>query len=211
MAKRKSRGRHSDSKPLRRVIVIATEGKDTERRYFDALNKKMPETNIKRVPRPSNRTQPIQVLDDLICFKKNRGTKYAQGTPYWLIVDWDGRESSEIEAVAGKAKENGCRLADSNPCFEVWLFQHYSSLRKIKGLAGDAVEGGCSRIIRELKKKKYDPNYDKSKYDVLKYLGCLDAAVINASGDDFESDDERMTLAHSRVYKLVESIINSST
>ena len=151
----------------------------------------------------------MQVLDDLIDFKKNRGANYASETAYWLIVDWDGRELSEMNRIADRATENGCHMADSNPCFEIWLFQHFSSVQKFKGFAGDAASKGCSRVITELK-KQFDEHYDKSKYNVLRYLRKVDSAIRNSTADDQSGDEFRTEYAGSRVYRLVESIIDSS-
>ena len=147
----------------------------------------------------------MQVLDDLIAFKNAHSEKYLSDTSYWLIIDRERRPSSEMTKLANKAKENGCILADSNPCFEVWLFQHYRTITSVKGLAGQILHGGCSKMINHLRKQPYDPSYDKSKYRVANYLARLEPATANAKTDDTDCGESFLAGAGSRVYQVVES------
>ena len=210
MAKRKRRKRRPRTRPLRSVIVIAHEGRETENQYFDALNKRYRDANIKPVPRRPTRTEPSQVLADLVKFKDSEGVKYAEGTPYWLVIDVDGRPKSEIDEIANRANSQGCQLADSNPCFEIWLLQHFSRVSQIKRLSGDAIASGCSKVIDKLQSKGFDPSYRKTRYDTSKYMERLEDAISNAAQDDRIDDEHKGRIAGSRVYKLAQSIIDSS-
>ena len=209
MAKRKRRDRRPQKRPLRSVIVIASEGKETEKLYFDALNRRFLDANIKQIVRKPTRTEPSQVLQKLLNFKDTQGQTYAPETPYWLVIDTDGRDFSELTDVAREAEKEDCLLAESNPCFEAWLIQHFTSVRAIKGLSGDLVAGGCAKAVEQLRKPSFDPKYNKSRYNVDMYLDRLNDAVSNALADDSQDKDLTLTSAGSRVYKLVESIINS--
>ena len=210
MSRHRHRRRISEGRLLRRIIVLASEGRVTERRYFDELNKKLTNTNLKTVHRRSNRSHPEQVLEDLISFKEQYGENYPEGTTYWLVVDRDRRTFSEMNLIAEKAKKNSCCLVDSSPCFEVWLFQHFASIRDTKGFEGNAAHGGCKYVI-EVLRSKYDSHYDKSKYNVEKYLKLIEAAVSNAMADDSSRDEYSDFDVGSRVYRLAQAIIDSST
>ena len=211
MAKRRARDRRPQRTPLRSVIIIASEGKETEKRYFDALNKRYRDSNIKMIPRRATRTEPSQVLDDLLNFKDAHSENYPEETPYWLVIDVDGRHKSKIDEIDNEANSHGCHLAESNPCFEIWLLQHFSRVSQIKGLSGDATAGGCSAVIQHLRSERFDPSYDKAKYNTSKYIDRLEVAISNAEQDDRVDEEFGSRVVGSRVYKLAQSIIDSSS
>ncbi len=210
-SRKSRRTRRHNIRPIGKRIVIAVEGRETERKYFDRLRQEPYNYPITLAPRDWDRTEPDEILSDLLKYSSQQENAKKKLDQYWIVIDHDDREDHELEQVIRKANSERVFVADSNPCFEVWLFQHYSSLWKIKGLAGDAAERGCSRIIRELKKNKYDPNYDKSRYVVVKYLNMLEDAIRNSQQDDLIEEELRAQFAGSRVYKLAQSIIDSAT
>lgn len=109
--------------------------------------------------------------------------------------------------VAQEAKQKNYHLADSNPCFELWLLLHYKRLNELKGLEGAATDG-CKSVEKEL--KKFDSTYAKSKYDTSKYIKNIDKAIKNAKRTDTQSQDRWLNQIGTRVYRLAKSIVDSS-
>ncbi len=114
-----------------------------------------------------------------------------------------------MKAVAKQAEDNDCLLAESNPCFEVWLILHYGKIQDYKGLAGDVEIGGCNSAIRFLK-QRLDTKYHKTRYDAETYVTEIERAIANARAGDSNPNSPLLDQVGSRVYKLAQSIIDSS-
>lgn len=106
------------------------------------------------------------------------------------------------------AKNNQVSVADSNPCFEAWLIQHFSPLTDIVALSHVNPVKSCAYVIENhLKRQDFDPSYKKGSLDSDLYMPNVDSAILNAEYDEEtarNSDDFNYT--GSRVYKLVKRI-----
>lgn len=192
------------------VFYVAMEGSVTERKYFDALIKKYNLRNVRLLKKPKTHSSPIHVirrLEQEITKRKNdHGVEIEER--YWAIFDTDRRPIETLQQVAIRAAKKRIRLAVSNPCFELWLLLHFGSLASLRGLEGSAATGGCESVINYLR-KRFDKDYDKSNFDPAKYMNQIDAAISNATASGSEDNDWTRTVG-SRVYRLVQSIIDSS-
>ena len=66
------------------------------------------------------------------------------------------------------------------------------------------------KVIEALR-KHIEPNYHKTKYNVSAYVERREVAIENAKNSDKCRNETWLNQIGSRVYKLVESIINSAT
>lgn len=130
----RNRTRKSNTKAVRRIVVLAVEGRETEKKFFDALNYSLTGCNVTYAPRKRGKTEPMQVLDDLIARRSKQIRHNERADAYWTVIDHDCTDNDELRKVFAKAKKNGCCVADSNPCFELWLLLHHKSLGKYKRL-----------------------------------------------------------------------------
>ena len=111
-----------------RLIVIASEGKDTERIYFKALAKEY--TNLRvhvrileRSENEQNNSSPEHVLKQLNDYKSKYDLK--ADDELWLVVDKDRWTETMLSHVATEcSQEVAMHMALSNPCFELWLLLH---------------------------------------------------------------------------------------
>ena len=204
---RKRRGRSSRTREINKRIVIATEGK-TERLYFDAMTADDRYSNVKfaKLTTPD----PDAVIRSLDHEKRKIEQKFElnEDDEFWVVID---KDRNDLQAVSKKVRRKGYCLAESNPCFEVWLLLHYKPLEQFSGLEASGDNSACSRSEREL--EKLDNNYDsnnKGKWKASKYLSMRNCAIENARNADKHQRTSWLNHIGSRVYRLVESIIESS-
>ncbi len=115
--------RHDHHRPLRRRILVLTQGKVTEPAYFDRIRQihRHVVIVVKDCPR-----SPPQMLDLAIAETskagKNREDRFNAA---WVVFDAEERpDEMMLRNLRQKAGQHGIRLAWSNPCFEVWLLLH---------------------------------------------------------------------------------------
>ena len=199
------------AKSARTVFYVAMEGSVTERKYFDAVIKEYNLRNVHLLKRPKTRSSPHDVLKRLEkeISKRKDDHGIALDERYWAVFDIDSRPIEMFRSVAARAARKKIILAASNPCFELWLLLHFGSLSQLSGLEGSAASGGCDRVIDYLR-RRFDKDYDKSSFNPSKYVEKINAAICNGKASDSSDDDAWMNSVVSRVYQLVESIVNSA-
>ena len=190
-------------KPKKRIF-IATEGV-TEYIYLNKLKTEVGAGTV-HVLKSTTRTDPESVLKRLAKYKPKDGDIRADDD-LWLVIDKDDYDLDQIFSAADRRK---FQFADSNPCFELWLIMHCKILQQFPGLEGSAAVGGCEKVIEALR-KHIEPNYHKTKYNVSAYVERREVAIENAKNSDKCRNETWLNQIGSRVYKLVESIINSAT
>ena len=111
------------------MLVIATEGAETEQRYFRGLKERWhsPRIHVELVARAdAGRSSPEQVFESLMQFA--REWKLRDGDQLWLVIDRDRWRPTTLASVARKCEQRQFRLAVSNPCFELWLLIHFEDI-----------------------------------------------------------------------------------
>lgn len=115
------------------IFIVATEGADTERKYFEAFNP-APATSapfaslpifVRVLPPLEHRSAPPHVLKQLRDFVAE--VRLDPRDEVWLVMDVDQWEAHTLAKVCGAARRHRFHVAISNPCFEVWLCQHFLS------------------------------------------------------------------------------------
>lgn len=209
-----SRKKYRDAK----LIVIATEGEVTEPTYFEDLafdaRFRHPRVVIQVLPAISGLSSPKHVIDRLD--KIRRESRLYDGDELWLVIDKDKWEDSMLSEVAQQVLQKGYCLADSNPCFEIWLLLHKRSLddytpqeqEELKENRRPRPRSSRTRLEKEL--IDICGSYDKRNLNTSHYLPFVDSAIENADNADTECDTRWLNNLGSRVYKLVQSIIDSS-
>ncbi len=209
-----SRRKYRDAK----LIVIATEGESTEPTYFEDLafddRFRHPRVDIRVIPAISGLSSPKHVIDRLDEIRRESGLY--QGDELWLVIDKDRWKDRMLSEVAQKVRQKGYHLADSNPCFEIWLLLHKKSLddytpqeqKELKENRRSQPRSSRTRLEKEL--MDICGSYDKRNLNTSHYLPHLDSAIENADNADTECDTRWLNSLGSRVYKLAQSIVDSS-
>ena len=202
--------RKSGVRPRKPTIVIATEGEKTEPDYFAYLDRIYHDINIIVFPANNGRSQPRQVLNYLLCQKQDLAKIELSSYQYWIVIDHDHRPRSELEKVMQDAEANQISVADSNPCFEAWLLQHFSSLTDILQLSHVNQVKSCDYVI-DTHLKQFDPEYKKGSLDSTTYMPKVISAIQNAEFDEVTASElDDFTYTGSRVQKLVKEFLSGN-
>ncbi len=200
-----------------RLIVIASEGKDTERIYFKALAKEYTNPRVhvhilERCEDEQNDSNPQNVLMQLNDCKE----KYAleSDDELWLVIDKDQWKDKMLSRVAAEcSQEVSMHMALSNPCFELWLLLH------LEDAASLAPEEQQLWMENRRKSKSADPylkvrlrkkmgSYHESAYDAPSLLAHVEVAIERARALDKNPADRWPQTLGTRVYLLAESVMN---
>ena len=200
-----------------RLIVIASEGKDTERIYFKALAKEYTNPRVhvhilERSEAEQNNSSPDHVLKQLNDYKSQY--ELEADDELWLVVDKDRWTEAMLSRVATEcSQEVAMHMALSNPCFELRLLLH------IEDSALLTPEEQKQWIENRRKSKNGDPylkvrlrqkmgSYHESSYDALALIAHVEDAIERARALDKNPNDRWPQTLGTRVYLLAESVMN---
>lgn len=135
-------------KQVARLIVIATEGSNTEPDYFNgmfSLNKN-PRVILEVLGTEKGFSAPKHVLQRLQDVISDEDLKFDLDDELWLVIDVDDWPWKEINKVVRSAKKSGINVAISNPCFEVWLILHIQNFPA----SGCETSQKCKQFLRSI-------------------------------------------------------------
>ena len=200
-----------------RLIVIASEGKDTERIYFKALAKEYsnPRVHVHILERnvdEQNNSSPEHVLKQLNDYKSQY--ELEADDELWLVVDKDRWTEAMLSRVATEcSQEVAMHMALSNPCFELWLLLH------IEDVALLTPEEQKQWMENRKKSKNTDPylkarlrkkmgSYHESSYDAQALMVHVENTIERARTLDKNPNDRWPQTLGTRVYLLAKSVMN---
>jgi RloB-like protein len=99
----------------RTTVLISTNGKSTETRYFKFI-KHLPWVSVGHVAVTFTNGSPMQAIREAAQQRTDDDYDVA-----WVVCDVDEFDTNE---AASEARKQDVSLAWSNPCFEVWLLLH---------------------------------------------------------------------------------------
>lgn len=200
-----------------RLIVIASEGKDTERIYFKALAKEYANPRVhvhilERCKEEQNNSSPEHVLKQLNDYKKLYDLECDD--ELWLIIDRDHWTDAMLSHVVKEcAQDDYLHVAMSNPCFELWLLLHLVDVALL------TPEEQQQWVDNRRKSKSAEPylkvrlrqemgTYHESDYDAPMLIKYVKVAIERARLLDKIPADRWPQTIGSRVYLLAESVMN---
>ena len=161
--------RNKRSLDARSKFYILTNGRETEKNYFDLIKSKKSIFDAKVEYQNSNPVQLVRYASQYL----------REANQVWCVFDIDNNfnDGTLIQAIK-LAEETGVQIAYSNIAFEVWLLSHY---QKVESSYDN------TRLIRQMDKLLRDElrlnrDYDKSDKELLKkhFLPKLDDAIVNS-------------------------------
>ena len=200
-----------------RLIVIASEGKDTERIYFKALAKEYTNPRVhvhilERSEAEQNNSSPEHVLKQLNDYKESYALE--ADDELWLVVDKDRWTEAMLSRVATEcAQDNYMHMALSNPCIELWLLLHLVDVTLL------TPEEQQQWLENRRKSKSADPylkvrlrqemgSYHEAAYDAQMLIAHVEKAIERAKTLDKNPSDRWPQTLGTRVYLLAESVMN---
>lgn len=200
-----------------RLIVIASEGKDTERIYFKALAKEYtnPRVHVHILERSvgeQNNSSPEHVLKQMNDYKSQY--ELEADDELWLVVDKDRWTDAMLSHVATECTHDDfMHMALSNPCIELWLLLHLVDVSSL------SQEEQQQWLENRRKSKNADPylkvrlrqemgTYHESAYDAQMLIAHVEDAIARARALDKNPADRWPQSLGTRVYLLAESVMN---
>lgn len=113
------------------TILLATNGKITEREYLTLVQKRVHEDPAKKLSVKVQAVdgEPERVLQKLTA-PAGDTSSYDE---VWIVVDADGKDRRGFvdQCLRSGAKGQKIRAVVSDPCFEVWLCAHYQRIGNV--------------------------------------------------------------------------------
>lgn len=200
-----------------RLIVIASEGKDTERIYFKALAKEYTNPRVhvhilKRSEDEKNNSSPEHVLEQLNEYKCQY--ELEADDELWLVTDKDHWTEAMLSRVATECMQDvSMHMALSNPCFELWLLLHLVDVASLTPeeqklwMENRRKSKSSNPYLKVLLRQKMG-SYHESAYDVLTLIEHVEVAIERARLLDKNPADRWPQTLGTRVYLLAESVMN---
>ncbi|MBP6755804.1 MAG: RloB domain-containing protein [Bacteroidia bacterium] len=207
--------RESNTKIKEKVIVLAFEGNDTERIYFEELkshvkfNDDVIYLHLLNRPKSDTNSAPKHVFSKL---KKEAKDEYNFNSQdeLWMIIDRDRWKN--IELIVDLCKEQGNMfVAGSNPCFELWLLLHVKEISDLSEEVIKAIEinrkvSKNRTYIEKLLSDILGDGYNKTNPNPSRFLPTINNAIKQAKALDNPSEDFPTSIG-SHVYRIAEIVI----
>lgn len=152
----KKQARRSPSREVKPVILVVTEGENTEPQYIEGLAnyQKNPRVKVEVSGGEGTPKTLVQRAKELK-LKNEQESKRQKNTllkfdEIWCVFDID--EHPYIPDAVKMACDNNFKLAISNPCIEIWLWLHFA----------DSPGARHRHDLQAMLKQNYLPDYDKS-------------------------------------------------
>lgn len=183
-----------------RLIVIATEGVETEPQYFRMFHNTRVQIRILPTSKDEEHPEhgfsaPKSVLKRLTQFKKE--FQLGSQDELWLVIDMDRWKRKMLDDVARVCGQQDYRMAVSNPSFELWLYLHRSDIDRGKKHTAKTLEADLRRLLGSFNKLNLRDE------DFIEYV---DDAIMRAKGLDNAPAERWPSTLGTHVYRLVESI-----
>lgn len=193
-----------------RLFLIASEGKETERIYIEAVKEifQSPRIHIDFIPsKDPTKSSPSHTLRSLDNLKKEYSL--TKTDELWLLIDRDRWTGKELKDVAQKCIQKIFYLAVSNPCFELWLLLHLKSLSEYSEEEKEMIFENSKEGSRTFLEKELSlllNGYSKASPKIFDLAEKYRIAVRNAIEIDTDPGTRWPESVGTRVYKLMLSI-----
>lgn len=147
MAKGKIEKRGAKRRKVKPIVLIVTEGSQTEPKYFEHFKTRQNNIDIRVVGSRSSagETDYVSLVRKAREYQERNQLSSSTGDSVWVIADADvnynnpkpmAEKNSKLNHARKMADNRGINLLLSSPCFEFWFLLHYQyTTRFIKDYA----------------------------------------------------------------------------
>ena len=140
--RRRDYGKKEPSRDAHKIYIVC-EGKGTEPDYFAFFEGLSSNLQVITIP-PTDGTDPLKLMERakqvLIGDEREYTVEYEHGDTVWFVIDTDEWEkqgkitplrvfcacqNKDIEKFDEVKTYQAWNVAQSNPCFEIWLYYHF--------------------------------------------------------------------------------------
>ena len=205
--------RESNAIEKDRIIVLAFEGNDTERIYFEEFRSSVKFNDdliylhlLKRSKNDTN-SAPNHVFKKLKREAKDE-FNFGNDDELWMIIDTD-RWRNILEIIQACKTLKNMFVAVSNPCFEFWLLLHIKNIEEYSqdelALILENKKVTNKKNYVDIKISEILGSYNKTNPKPEQFLPTINLAINQAKKlDDLEEDYPSKLGSH--IYKLIEKI-----
>jgi len=177
------------------LIIIATEGKETENQYFEIFHSTR--VQIKIMPTDNGKSSPNHVFERLNEYKKE--FELGPSDQLWLMVDTDRWPVRSLSEIAAESHRKSFQMAVSNPCFELWLYLHCADI------GPGQVFIRCDDVEQEL--RIILGGYNSSNINIDSFFPHIREAARRARVLDTNPQERWPSNTGTHVYRVVEEIL----
>lgn len=178
-----------------KIIIIATEGSDTEKIYFSKFRDSRVQVHV--VPSKNGLSAPKWILANAQAYKDQY--QIGEGDEIWLAIDRDRWDPGQLSQIAADCVAQDINLAVSVPRFEIWLSLHFP----------DPLPNPMNKGSLEAHLKRLMSGYSKSRYDCTSIMPMVGDATARARAMDTNPTHRWPTSSGTRVYRIIESMLAS--
>ena len=212
--RRKDYSKKAPSRDAHKVYIVC-EGKGTEPAYFSFFDLVSSNLEVITIP-PSDGTDPLKLLANakevFLSDRRRFSIDYMHGDTVWFVIDTDtwekegkiqplrdycSQKNASIKSEYDEVKPyKAWNVAQSNPCFEIWLYYHFyneapdvetvKQFATFKQFVNESVAGG---------------------FDFNKHPAFLEEAIKNAVGNFRRDEQEKLALFATEVEILGSEIL----
>lgn len=175
------------------LFVIICEGEKREPEYFNFFDKLNSKIKVITIPSIYGKSSPSHLIENadksVVALEISDNNK----DELWFVLDFDRWELSDLHNIRRECSSNGWNVAFSNPCFEVWLYYHFSNEKPNGNLRNSSFW------------KKIIPQIQSGGFDSTMHPSLISKAIKNAK-DNYESEGYFPKEGATEVYLLAENI-----
>lgn len=196
-------------------MYVVCEGEETEPKYFSFFQGRTSNLEVITIP-PQSGTDPLKLMERakaIFLDDQRRITlDYLHGDTVWFVIDTDtweregkilplrdfcSRQNAEILSTYSEVKPySSWNVAQSNPCFEIWLYYHIYKERPDE----DEVEKADS--FKEYLNSKIQGGFSTDRDPVF-----LERAIENAIYNFSRDEDGKVSLFSTEMYLAGQEVL----
>jgi hypothetical protein len=176
------------------LFVIICEGERREPEYFSFFDRLSSRIKVKTVPCKRGKSAPNHLLSNAHeAYSENAMTNNDQ---LWIVLEKDRWSRKSIESILQTSRSKPIwNVAISNPCFEVWLYFHFT--KTIPEMSGHS---GCQAW------KEIIPQINPGGFDCSRHPVLIETATLNAK-NNYSANGYFPGPGSTQVYELAEKIL----